>query len=98
MDKKEQERLLTEIMQADEKDGLYKQQTALDWLSYKLKKTYDDEGKLPLVYTLHLIEQAKQMEKAQIIEAWLCGDNDGSLEPKAFEKIAEEYYNETYNK
>jgi hypothetical protein len=40
-------------------------QTAVEWLKDKLKETYDKEGKLPLAYTLHLVEQAKQMEKEQ---------------------------------
>lgn len=68
MNKEEQKKLLIEMMEADEKDGLYEinnmaQQTAVEWLKDKLKETYDKEGKLPLAYTLHLVEQAKQMEK-----------------------------------
>lgn len=67
--------------------------TAIDWLKNKLKETYDKEGKLPLAYTLYLVEQAKEIEKKQIIEAakinlW-CAIGDGSDQ-------AEEYYNETY--
>ena len=73
-------------------------QTAVEWLEQQIKQTYDNEGKLPIAYMLDLIKQAKQMEKRQIMESWLDGDNDGSLEPKAFEKIAEEYYKEKYNK
>ena len=61
-------------------------QTAVEWLKNKLKETYDKEGKLPLAYTLHLIEQAKQMEKEQIITAFDI----------ACEDEAEQYYNETY--
>ena len=41
------------------------QQTAINWLREKLQETYDKEGKLPLAYTLYLVEQAKQMEKEQ---------------------------------
>ena len=67
------------------------QQTAVEWLKNKLKETYDKEGKLPLAYTLHLVEQAKQMEKEQIINAFdiACEDEN---------RIGEEYYNETYGK
>lgn len=38
-----------------------------------------------------------QMEKEQIIDAWMAGDNDGSLEPKLMEGIAEDYYNDMYS-
>jgi len=70
------------------------QQTAVEWLKDKLKETYDKEGKLPLAYTLHLTEQAKQMEKEQIIDAHYQGyRNDiGTTE------VSEQYYNEIYNK
>jgi hypothetical protein len=66
-------------------------QTAVEWLSSKLSITFQ---------TMYIeeIEQAKAMEKEHIISAWLCGENDGSLEPKAFVELAEQYYNETYNK
>ena len=69
--------------------------TAIDWLKNKLKETYDKEGKLPLAYTLYLVEQAKEIEKKQIIEAakinlW-CAVGDGSEQ-------AEQYYNETYER
>ena len=74
------------------------QQTAVDWLKDKLKETYDKEGKLPLAYTLHLVKQAKQMEKEQIIHAWREGDNDSMYYPKELDQQAEQYYNETYNK
>ena len=38
-----------------------------------------------------IIEQAKEMEKEQIIEAWMATDNP--LQRMS----AEQYYNETYN-
>ena len=43
------------------------------------------------------LKQAKQMEKEQIIDAWMAGDNDGSLEPKLMEGIAGEYYDDMYS-
>lgn len=39
-----------------------------------------------------IIEQAKAMEKEQIMDAWIATDNE--LQRLA----AEQYYNETYNK
>ena len=72
-----------------------KQQTAVSWLQDKLKETYEKEGRLPLAYTLHLVKQAKQMEKEQIMKANI----DGYVEAQNYgETSAEQYYNETYNK
>lgn len=68
------------------------QQTAVEWLKDRLKKTYDKEGKLPLAYTLHLVEQAKQMEKQQIIDAHI----EGQPFATCISHKAEQYYNETY--
>lgn len=48
-------------------------QAAVDWLKDKLKETYDKEGKLPLAYTLHLVEQAKEIEKEQRIRDYNVG-------------------------
>lgn len=48
-------------------------QAAVDWLKDKLKETYDKEGKLPLAYTLHLVEQAKDIEKEQRIRDYNVG-------------------------
>ena len=78
-----------------------KQQTAVSWLQDKLKETYEKEGRLPLAYTLHLVKQAKQMEKEQIIGYYLDGAYDESDNHGAQyigRKEAEQYYNETYNK
>lgn len=41
--------------------------------------------------------QAKDLEKEQIINAWLNGENDSMYEPSQLEEQAEQYYNETYN-
>jgi hypothetical protein len=61
-------------------------QTAVDWfyqriLAKDIKEVY---------------EQAKQMEKEQIMNAWLNGDNDSMYEPSELVKQSEQYYNETY--
>ena len=70
-------------------------QTAVEWLQDKIKETYDKEGKLPLAYILDLVRQTKEMEKEQIVKAYLEGD---SMEGRADLKDAEQYYNETYGK
>lgn len=94
-----QKKLLIEIMEADEKDGLYKtnnmaQSTAVDWL---VKKYFDDYNVLipELEY-----EIAKQMEKEQISKAWDDGDYAyfySKETGKDFDN-GEQYYNETYGK
>ena len=57
--------------------------TSIEWLASKLSVTfntmYADE-----------IEQAKEMEKQQIMDAYLLD------EPSSAKKYAEQYYNETY--
>jgi hypothetical protein len=59
-------------------------QTAVEWLEQQL---FNKLGK----FTKGDIDQAKEMEKEQIIEAW----NDGVLNWDS-EKEVEQYYNETY--
>ena len=41
-----------------------------------------------------LVEQAKEMEKKQIIDAWM--DDRFPLDKEWVQKCAEQYYNETY--
>ena len=64
-----------------------KQQTAVEWLVEKMLNqdwyTYK---------SLKFIEQAKEMEKEQIIEAF----KHGELPPLFVNFDAEQYYNETY--
>lgn len=70
-----------------------KQVTAISWLQDKLKETYDKEGRLPLAYTFHLIKQAKELEKAQIVDAHYQGYRNFIDTTD----ISEKYYNETYD-
>jgi pyruvate/2-oxoglutarate dehydrogenase complex dihydrolipoamide acyltransferase (E2) component len=61
-------------------------QTAVEWLVEQLKER-GYAGEFPP----HLLfEQSKEMEKEQIINAWIATDNE-------LQRIsAEKYYNETY--
>jgi hypothetical protein len=62
------------------------QQTAVEWFIEQLIPKDQHEG------IMDIIEQAKQMEKEQIINAWIATDNE-------LQRIAaEKYYNEIYNK
>jgi hypothetical protein len=68
------------------------QQTAVEWLVEEINKhkAWADPSQLE-----PLIEQAKQMEKQQLIETW----KHGNL-PTFLGRVltAEQYYNKTYNK
>ena len=84
-----QKKLLTEIMEADAKDGLYKQQTAVEWLVKQLFSTYEK------LINEDIIEQAKAMEKEQIMKA-VYDAMRTNFDPNMGR--AEQYYNETYGK
>ena len=63
-------------------------QTAVEWLEKKLIES----GVNLLSEEVEFIQQAKAMEKEQIMEAWIATDNE-------LQRIAaEQYYNETYGK
>ena len=62
-------------------EGMEKQ-TAVDWLVEKLK----ENGVNFWQEEIEMIEEAKEMEKQQIIDAYNNGDN----------RSAELYYNETF--
>ena len=67
------------------------QQTAIEWLEKELKDRY------PLMNSEPFFEQAKQMEKEQIIKTWHNGYNNQS--PMIDEEnCGQQYYNETYGK
>jgi hypothetical protein len=66
-------------------------QTAVEWLLDQLENQVSDDGKqtMSLKVTGFLREQAKEMEKQQIIDAYEKGKY-------SFGKDAEQYYNETF--
>lgn len=68
-------------------------QTAVEWLSEQLWKTpqYEKEWQ-------KIIEQAKEMEKQQIIKAHMNvnDDRDYRLQDVILKEFAEQYYNETF--
>ena len=73
------------------------QQTAVEWLKKEVEEYGDREYLIIRLTDLdELINQAKQMEKEQIIDAHLTGLIH-PLETEAT-KQAEQYYNETYGK
>lgn len=72
-----------------------KQQTAVEWLEQEINRRGPSENNPPK-WLQELYEQAKQMEKEQIIKAHNHGYDN--CEDGLVRWIAEDYYNETYNK
>ena len=70
------------------------QQTAVEWLEEQLNKWSDGRFYLPP----HLFEQAKQMEKEQIMDAHIEGQRVFDKHPHTHwtNDQAEQYYNEMY--
>jgi hypothetical protein len=69
-------------------------QTAVEWLHTKLSTCTSEE----LVGNVNnWFEQAKKMEKEQIINAWIDGDNSDCLTEQDSSDFAKQYYNETFN-
>lgn len=69
------------------------QQTAIEWLVEQFQNTFSEYIKINPDW--EVIEQAKAMEKEQIMNAVNYGDERGKI---ATYRTAEQYYNETYNK
>lgn len=94
IDKEEQKKLLVELMEADEKDGLYeiKPLTPVQWL----KQQYNQRGgTLPS----GVFQDALDMEENCIVEAW----NDGNLLGRNSwvqqeYSTGKQYYNNTFKK
>jgi len=79
-------------------------QTAVEWLVEQLveldkqldgRRKNDDATVLKLNPT-KLFEQAKEMEKEQIMDANIAGMEFIPVDPNRHQKDAEQYYNETF--
>ena len=71
-------------------------QTAVEWLENKLSKLYDTQFKTFEEFRSKeaiLWQQAKAIEKEQMIDMWMDGNTTF-----IFNGTAEQYYNETYGK
>lgn len=80
-----------------------KQQTAVEWLIDNWIKFNDIDIELDDFANLRpLLEQAKQMEKEQIMKAarqcHFEGVRQSAKTSEEYIEYAEQYYNETYNK
>ena len=75
--------------QKDHVGNTNKMITAVEWLENKLPSLFQDYQN---GFYKKLFEQAKAMEKEQIINAWIATDNE-------LQRIAaEEYYNDKFKK
>jgi phosphosulfolactate synthase (CoM biosynthesis protein A) len=74
------------------------QQTAVEWLIEQLAKKHNEFQALTFYYDhKDQIEQAKKMEKEQMIDAFSNGAEWEKYEG-TFDDKFKQYYNETYNK
>jgi len=67
-----------------------KNMTVVDWLEENLIGNPHFES--DFIHNINVFNQAKQMEKEQIMKAYLEGESDGDH----LENSAQIYYNETY--
>ncbi len=79
-----------------------KQQTAVEWFAgrqYDLESLRDVGAISIVLYYEQLtqaVQQAKEMAKEQIINAFWNGDNTDCTSEQNVKEFAEQYYNETY--
>ena len=67
-----------------------KKQTAVEWLASKLNIVWEEK-------IIDLVEEAKEMEKEQIIESYCKGCFDITQDEDIFPReTSEQYYKETY--
>jgi hypothetical protein len=66
--------------------------TSIEWLEEKLI----DNGVNFLLEEFEFIEQAKEMHKAEIIDAFWNGDNSDCTNEQNSKEFAEQYYQETF--
>ena len=77
--------------------NMEKKQTVVEWLQEALEGTILTNEQI--MQTIGLFEQAKDMEKEHIIDAFLEGADMGEMfnnENRAFISDAEQYYKETF--
>jgi hypothetical protein len=84
------ETLLKHLTSTKKTFNKMEKQTAVDWLIDQLEK-YELYSKISF-QCLKEIEQAKEMHKQEIIDAWEDGHDSFST------RNAEQYYNETFEK
>ena len=72
-------------------------QTAVEWLVEQIKSDQNQKA-LSASEWMQVINQAKQMEKEQLIDAYYQCARDNFEHIKVVNRSATDYYNETYGK
>ena len=67
-------------------------QTAVEWMAEKV----GHNSLMSLAEYYEILEQAKEMEKEQIIDAYENGLYDGGENKSHYNMDAEQYYNDTF--
>lgn len=78
-----------------------KQQTSVEWLVEQVEQISNNKNLSKQEYIdlyNKAIEQAKALEKQQIIDAFWNGDDSDCTSEQNIKQFAEQYYNETFNK
>jgi fatty acid/phospholipid biosynthesis enzyme len=73
-----------------------KKETAVEWLEDIIKGSIQD--KLVIAVLTPIFQQAKEMEKDQVVNAYLMGVSDEGIKSIHTKANAEEFYKETYEK
>jgi hypothetical protein len=76
------------------------QQTSVEWVLQYLNNVKPNEF-CSIEKIKELLEQAKEMHKEEIKNAWISAWKDSMINPledKYYEPESENYYNETFNK
>jgi hypothetical protein len=68
--------------------------TSIEWLLDEIEKQAEGQSEEIPIWIYIFIEQAKEMEKQQILDAY----NEAYFGDKYKWKGSEEYYNQTFNK
>ena len=72
-------------------------QTAVEWLEKNIWEHIEYKPTLEIQRIRKKIEQAKEMEREQIIDANIAGMEFIPVDPNRHQEDAEHYYNETFN-
>lgn len=81
-----------------------KKQTAVEWLAEKynylawMRSNEDISASSAVEWLNNFFEQAKEMEREQIMESYDCGIYDGGENVSHYNMNAEQYYTEVYGK
>ena len=95
MNKEQQKKLITEIMEDDEKDGLYELGDKQSQIVTAVEFLFENWPILNAQLPPSLIEHVKAVEMENIVKAYEAGWKNGTL--KKSPSFGFDYYHDTYN-